>query len=935
MPKKPSASKTIETLTHFDEKRKNIPTAEHQAVLDEEQKKPRQIRYPRNTDLDPQLVWRGKDEQDWSDLVVHAPPLYIQEKIHPKALVDDLLRQSKAAAPVAQFDLFHDFNGIPHGAEKTDFYQHDQNWTNRMLLGDSLQVMASLAEREGLRGKVQCIYFDPPYGIKFNSNFQWSTTSRDVKDGKADHITREPEQVKAFRDTWRDGIHSYLTYLRDRLTVARDLLTESGSIFVQIGDENVHRVRAAMDEVFGDENFVSQIIFEKTSSTSTEEIASISDHIIWFAKSRLSFKFRAAYRMKILGEVGTTQYVWFDEGGGFDRRLTAEELSSNAEKLDRSRVFACDNLTSQRPAQGTDVTSFEYNGTAFTPGKGTFKTDGKGLSHLARGGRLRPIGKSLMYRRMLADFPVVPIANYWNDVKMTGFSEDKTYVVQTGQKVIERCILMATDPGDLVLDPTCGSGTTATVAEQWGRRWITIDTSRVALALARARIMGARYPFYLLADSREGQIKEAEVTRAAPSSQAVHGNIRHGFVYERVPHITLKSIANNAEIDVIWDKWQETLEPLREKLNAALNTSWQEWEIPREADPKWPDATKKLHAEWWEARISRQKEIDASIAAKAEFEYLYDKPYEDKKKVRVAGPFTVESLSPHRVLGVDENDGLIDPLRMQESSPATGMRTFEQMILENLKAAGVQQAHKEDRIQFLSLGGWPGEFICAEGRYIGKAEGGSLKEEREMRAGIFIGPEFGTVTRPDLVDAAREAGDAGFDVLIACAFNYEAHAGEFHKLGRIPVLKARMNADLHMADDLKTTGKGNLFVIFGEPDIELLPDSADRLRVKVNGVDVFDPSTGEVRSDSAEGIACWFLDTDYNGESFFVRHAYFLGQNDPYTSLKTTLKAEIDPEAWATLHRDTSRPFDKPKTGRIAVKVINHLGDEVMKVFKV
>ena len=287
------------------------------------------------------------------------------------------------------------------------------------------------------------------------------------------------------------------------------------------------------------------------------------------------------------------------------------------------------------------------------------------------------------------------------------------------------------------------------------------------------------------------------------------------------------------------------------------------------------------------------------------------------------------------VLGVDENDGLIDPLRMQESSPAYGMRTFEQMILENLKAAGVQQAHKEDRIQFLSLGGWPGEFICAEGRYIGKAEGGSMKEEREMRAGIFIGPEFGTVTRPDLVDAAREAGDAGFDVLIACAFNYEAHAGEFHKLGRIPVLKARMNADLHMADDLKTTGKGNLFVIFGEPDIELLPDSSDRLRVKVNGLDVFDPSTGEVRSDSAEGIACWFIDTDYNGESFFVRHAYFLGQNDPYTSLKTTLKAEIDPEAWSTLHSDTSRPFEKPKSGRIAVKVINHLGDEVMKVFKV
>ena len=483
---------------------------------------------------------------------------------------------------------------------------------------------------------------------------------------------------------------------------------------------------------------------------------------------------------------------------------------------------------------------------------------------------------------------------------------------------------MATDPGDLVLDPTCGSGTTAYVAEQWGRRWITIDTSRVALALARARIMGARYPYYLLADSRDGQLKEAEITRTAPSSQPVHGNVRHGFVYERVPHITLKSIANNAEIDVIWDKWQAKLEPLREKLNTTLKKTWQEWEIPREAEEKWPEAAKKLHADWWQARIARQKEIDASIAAKAEFEYLYDKPYDDKKKVRVAGPFTVESLSPHRTLGVDENDELIDPLA-EKTERRHG--SFDQMILENLKTAGVQQAHKEDRITFTALTHWPGDLVCAEGRY---QEGGT-----EKRAAIFIGPEFGTVQRVDLVAAAREAGDAGFDVLVACAFNYEAHTTEFSKLGRLPVLKARMNADLHMAGDLKNTGKGNLFVIFGEPDIVLSPEPDGRVRVKVNGVDVFHPNTGEVRSDGADGIACWFIDTDYNEESFFVRHAYFLGANDPYSALKTTLKAEINVEAWDTLNSDTSRPFDKPKSGRIAVKVINHLGDEVMKVFKV
>ena len=493
---------------------------------------------------------------------------------------------------------------------------------------------------------------------------------------------------------------------------------------------------------------------------------------------------------------------------------------------------------------------------------------------------------------------------------------------------------MTTNPGDLVLDPTCGSGTTAYVAEQWGRRWITIDTSRVALALARARIMGARYPYYLLADSLDGQQKEAAVTGAVPSSQPVHGNIRQGFVYERVPHITLKAIANNAEIDVIWEKYQAMLEPLREALNATIGQRWEEWEIPRDADAKWPSSAKEAHKKWWESRIARQKEIDASIAAKAEFEYLYDKPYEDKKKVRVAGPFTVESISPHRVLGVDENDELIDTTA--DTSPGYGVgRDFTQMILENLRTAGVQQAHKDDKIVFTSLTPWPGDLVCAEGRYIeGEASKGAGMG-RERRAAIFVGPEFGTVSRPDLVSAAREAGDANFDILITCAFNYDAHSTEFSKLGRIQVLKARMNADLHMADDLRNNGKGNLFVIFGEPDVDILPAGDGQLRIKVKGVDVFHPNSGEVRSDGPEGIACWFIDTDYNEESFFVRHAYFLGASDPYNSLKNSLRAEVNEDAWSTLRSDTSRPFDKPKSCRIAVKVINHLGDEVMKVFRV
>ncbi len=489
---------------------------------------------------------------------------------------------------------------------------------------------------------------------------------------------------------------------------------------------------------------------------------------------------------------------------------------------------------------------------------------------------------------------------------------------------------MATDPGDLVLDPTCGSGTTAYVAEQWGRRWITIDTSRVAMALARSRIMGARYTFYLLKDSPEGRLKESEILRSVPPNAATYNNIRLGFVYERMSQVSLRSTANNAEIDVIYDTYQEKMEPLRGQLNKTFKQTWEEWEIPRETQKDWSSEAKKLHQEWWQLRIARQKEIDASIKAKADYEYLYDKPYEDKKKVRVAGPFTVESLSPHRTLGVDENDELIDVVAEGKAGYAPG-QSFEQMILENLKTAGVQQSHKQDKLNFFSLTPWPGHYICAEGRYL---EGGDDKG-KEKRAGIFIGPEFGTVSRPDLVAAAREAGDAGFDVLVACAFNYDARSTEFSKLGKIPVLQARMNADLHMAGDLKNTGKGNLFVIFGEPDIQLLDAENGQVQVKLNGVDVFHPDTGEVTSDNADGIACWFIDTDYNEESFFVRHAYFLGANDPYSALKTTLKAEINQEAWASLHSDISRPFPKPATGRIAVKVINHLGDEVMKVFKV
>ncbi len=923
MPRRRHSAKQVETLTHKEATRKNIPTVEYEPSLHEADKSPIQVSYERrNKDLDPQLVWRGKDEQDWSDLVVQAPPLYIQEKIHPKAIIDDLKRQADSRrdeSPV-ELDLFADFNGLGD-ADKTEFYQHDQNWQNRMILGDSLQVMASLAEREGLRGKVQCIYIDPPYGIKFNSNWQVSTRSRDVKDSKMEHVTREPEQVKAFRDTWKHGIHSYLTYLRDRLTVARDLLSGSGSIFVQIGDENVHRVRAVMDEVFGNSNFMGELAFVKTSGLSSKYLADRFDYLLWYGKDSDCIKFRQPYLSKNREDGTASTYTWIRDSRGEYRSMTKEEKSEN-KVPDGYFIYKADNITSQ----GNPYIKYNLDGKSY---RFRSKTTTNGLSRLEKANRLHIAQNSLQYVRRLDDFPVTEVSKLWRDTGTGSFTDDKIYVVQTGTKTVQRCLLMTTDPGDLVLDPTCGSGTTAYVAEQWGRRWITIDTSRVALALARARIMGARYPYYLLRDSTEGQMKEAELAQTIPKSDPTYGNIRQGFVYERVPHITLKSIANNAEIDVLWEKYQETLEPLRKQLNAELHQEWQEWEVPRDEEDSWPETAKLCHSEWWKARIDRQKEIDASIAAKADYETLYDKPYTDNTRVRVSGPFTVESLSPHRMVSADDDYSYAsDENTGQEGvSEAIPLNDFTQMVLENMKSAGVQQVAKEDRITFSTIEGWPGEYIAAVGHY--------TESSNERRAGIFIGPEYGTITQSDLANAASEAQRDRFDALIACGFNFDAHTSELTKLGPLPILKARMNTDLHMSEELKNTGSGNLFVVFGEPDIEWDFDDEGNIVVEVLGVDVFDPKTSEVRPSGKDEIAAWFIDTDYNRESFFVRHAYFMGAGDPYKSLKTSLKAEIDKEAWETLYRDKSRPFTRPSTGRFAVKVINHFGDEVMKVFEV
>jgi len=955
-PRKPKGPTPVEALKHQD-RRVNIPTEELREFVREEEDAPKKMLHPRDPSLDPQLVWKGKDEQDAKPLEVPVVPIYIQEKIHPQALIENLRDTAKEGEPELELSLFADFNGIQDFRQKIDFYSHDAGrqpkWSNRMILGDSLLVMTSLAEKEGLKGKVQMIYMDPPYGIKFGSNWQVSTRKRDVKDGKAEDTTRQPEQVKAFRDTWELGIHSYLAYLRDRLVVARELLTDTGSIFLQIGDENVHLARCVIDEVFGSENFVGQITFVKTSGSTRTFLPGTSDFLLFYAKSITALKFRPPYASKGGGgEIGSP-YAMLQLPDGSRRRMNNEERKAGAQLRPGTKIYRLDNLQSQsigrEKGEGASCW-FPVNqeGRTWLPStRSRWKTNEQGMQRLQRAGRLEATATGLYYVRFIDDFPAVPIGDNWSDTVVAGFAADKKYVVETSAKVVERCVMMSTDPGDLVLDPTCGSGMTAYVAEQWGRRWITVDTSRVALALARTRLMTAKYFYYLLADTPEGRQKESELTgstAALTSSAKAEGDIKKGFVYERVPHIRLGSIANNEEIDEIHLRFQAKLEPLRTKLNATLAQQWEEWEIPRAASPKWPAAARQLHEDWWTLRRKRQEEIEASIERRADTEYLFNKPHDDLKRVRVSGPFTVESLSPHRVLATGEER----PSAEADADRGRSAAQFSTMILDNLRKAGVQNTRRNERLVFDRLEPFPGAWVQAAGEYTdanGKRRG----------VAVSIGPEYGTVGPNQIQEAAKEAlRGIGFDLLLVLGFAFDAHANEIaneispadlkvdagfvaeyqEQYGRLPVLLVKMNPDLAMADELlKKTGSGNLFMVFGEPDLEIVHQPDGKLVLEIRGLDIYDPTTGVIRSSTPDEIACWFIDTDYNGESFFVRHAYFTGADEPYDKLKRALRADIDETAWQSLYSTKSRPFDPPKTGKIAVKVINHYGDEVLKVY--
>ena len=816
----PTTAAPVTSYKH-DSTRKRIPTQEESVKLSKREKQPVKKTYAYDPSLDPQLTWSGKQEQG-AEFDVPTVPIYVQEHVAPEAMI---ARLKAGASDDRQMLLFGE-TAEDQFQKAVEFYKHEDNWQNRMILGDSLLVMNSLLEKEGMRGKVQTIYMDPPYGIKFGSNWQVSTRNKDVKNNKLEDFIRQPEQVKAFRDTWELGIHSYLSYLRDRLIIARELLNESGSCFIQISDENVHLVRNLMDEVFGVDNFIAQIAFVTTSSQTSETLAGVCDYVVWYCKNRASAKYRQLYTEKTQGGEGKSKYnkVLLPDGSSIS---LADAIDKYGEELPKNlRIYRIDTLTSQSGGANSAF-PVEYKGVTFRPRSGYWKTSEDGMKRLVELGRIAREGKSIGYIRFIDDFPAFPISNVWIDqASIQSRSDPKVYVVQTATKVIQRCILMTTDPGDIVLDPTCGSGTTAYVAEQWGRRWITTDTSRVALALARTRLMTAKYPFYKMKDER---------------------SVSAGFEYETVPHITLKSLANDEE----------------------------------------PDN-----------------------------EVLYDKPLENKKVVRVAGPFTVESLSPHRV---------------SDEQEMVSTERFVNIVIENMLKTGVQTGDKGARVEFVNLDILPsGPEVQAVGEY--KTKDGLKK------AAVAIGPEFGSVDDDFIRDAATVAKRFS-DLLVVAATSFDASA---HSIGNeiegLQIMKVKINPDLSMGDLLKKTGSGNLFLAFGEPEVKVTKDG-DNVIVEVLGVDVYDPVTSEMRSSGSGNleydIAAWFIDTNYSGEAFFVTHAYFLGADKPFEKLKKALKADINEELWDELYSTTSRPFPKPKTGKIAVKVINHFGDEVMKVVEV
>ncbi len=917
MTKKPApANADILSYRHPDRRKNNPEVGMVTPATDPDEGK---TRWQHDPHLDPTLSWTGKAERTSFD--VDTVSLHVHERIDPASILSALRRKvgagetaldKKKGAKAAQLKAIQPglfdapFESLPL-RDAIDFYKHDKGWSNRLVAGDSLLVMNSLLQKEGMAGQVQTIYLDPPYGIKYGSNFQPFVNKRDVKDRKDEDLTQEPEMIKAFRDTWELGIHSYLTYLRDRLLLAKELLSESGSVFVQISDENLHHVREIMDEVFGATNFAGLINYKKTTSASTTGLASVCDYIVWYVKNPEKVKYRQLYLEKLAGEQGGSQYTWAEFSDGQRRNVGLRKVVELGNDV---RIFRQDNLASQRPAQGDDVRDFAFKGRSFTPGKGTFKTDALGLARLSRSGRLIALGSTLSYVRFLNDFPVFPINNFWDDTVTSGFSDQKVYVVQTNPSALERCLLMTTDPGDLVLDPTCGSGTTAYVAEKWGRRWITCDTSRVAVTLAKQRLMTASYDYFELRYPHEG--------------------LRGGFIWKTVPHVTLKSIANNPDIDAIYERMHPAVEAALADLNKALKAEAKEWDVPFDfpgGDEKARAAFEAFHA----ARQSLQKQMDRSIADHADQETLYDQPAKSKNRLRITGPFSVEAVPFPTVQALEDNDG--ESRRWQDgefeadaSIARSGESSRQHQWRDELLKTGIRGKGGQI-LKFAELETQPGtQYLHATGH-----------TDDGQRVVVHFGPEHAALEQRAVANALNEAGEL-FPLpkmIVFCAFAFDPEAAkDIDHLKGIVALKAQMNTDLLTEDLKKARASNQSFWLMGQPDVDVRKRKDGLYEVEVNGFDYFDTAKGELVSGGKGRIAMWSLDTDYDERSLFPHQVFFplAGKGEGWEKLKRDIRAELDEDALEAFHGTVSLPFAAGDNRKVAVKIVDDRGIESLRI---
>jgi adenine-specific DNA-methyltransferase len=877
----------------------------------------------------PYLNWAGKAER--TSFEIDTVSLHVHERIDPASILSAVRKamqgegKSKGAEKAIQAGLFDaPFESLPL-RDAIDFYRHERGWANRLIAGDSLLVMNSMLQKESMAGKVQMIYIDPPYGIKYGSNFQPFVGKRDVKDRTDADLTQEPEMIKAFRDTWELGIHSYLTYLRDRLVLARNLLNETGSIFVQISDDNLHHVREIMDEIFGPENFTAQINFRSMSPLGQTGLAKVYDYIVWYGKDAAKQKYHSLYKKRSIED--EPEFCMLDNGGGTYKRVTQQGLV-DLDSEQRSKIFKRSVLTS---SGYTPSCTYKFNalGAIHQPLSGkSWRTHSIGMSRLVKANRIIALGENPYFKQFHSDFSLIQMENSWLDTA-AGYSDQKVYVVQTSDRVIERCMLMCTDPGDLVFDPTCGSGTSAYTAEKWGRRWISCDTSRVAITLAKQRLMTSSFDYYELKYPNEG--------------------LKSGFIYATQPHITLGGVANNPEIDVIYDRMHPLIESELESLNFELrigkappftpnegvrkgekidfkNDQLNEWEVPFDWQNVWPAPAKNAFENYHNARIRMQQKINESVSAHAEQETLYDQPKISKNRLRITGPFTVEAVPFPSVKSLDEANG---PEEADVSIARTGESGRQHQWRDELLKTGIRGKGGQ-LLKFSDLEPLPFDAGIRNLHAIGHLETGE-------RVVVSFGPEHAALEQRQVESAKNEASDLfpTPKMIVFCAFTFDPEAAkDIDGIKGITALKAQMNTDLLTEDLKKARSSNQSFWLMGQPEIEVRTRKDGQYEVEVHGFDYFDTVKGELISGGKSKIAMWSLDTDYDERSLFPRQVFFplSGKGEGWEKLKKNIRAELDESRLHQYQGTVSLPFESGDNRKIAVKIVDDRGIESLKV---